>query len=164
MAGGPIFPHCAFPSSGGFPNIHIGTGNNGAIYDEGLGVASSILVDVDWCLRFQMPPALPAGSPKLLLRALASNLLGISGNAIVESLWNNVIFGQDPTTGVLTSEGTNTIAWANVTSANRYRDTYIPLDGISVLPSSEIVMTLHFESTNWTLPVVSTWIPSIIWE
>lgn len=158
---GVTFPHSAFPSSGGFPNFHIGTGNQ-SIYDEGLGVASSILSDVIWYLRFQMPPSLPAGTAKLLLRGLCN--APISGNARVNPKWRMTNPFQDPSTGTLVAEGVQTIAFAHNLNRNIYQDTKFILDGDTVTASGELTMNLTFEAASWTLNYITTWIPSIIWE
>jgi hypothetical protein len=164
MAGGPLFPHSAYPVTAGrvFPNFHVGAGANSK-HDEGLGVEASVGADSIWRLRFQLPPAIPTGTAKLLLRALAN---ATSGNAKVNPKWAKVTAGSDPSSASLNAEGTQTISWA-AGDADDYKDTLVALDAVAIGAGDEkkeIVMDLTFETSSWTLAQVSTWIVSVIWE
>ena len=164
MAGGPLFPHSAYPVTAGrvFPNFHLGAGANSK-HDEGLGVEASVGADSTWRLRFQLPPAIPTGTAKLLLRALAN---ATSGNAKVNPKWAKVAGGADPSSATLNAEGTQTISWA-AGDNDKYKDTLVLLDAVAIAAGDEkkeIVMDLVFETASWTLAQVSTWIASIIWE
>lgn len=168
MAGGPIFPHSAFPVTAGrvFPNFHVGAGANSK-QDEGLGVEASVGADSTWRLRFQMPPALPTGTAKLRLLALAN---ATSGVAKVNPKWVSVAVEEDPSGATLNAEGTSTVTWG-AGDNDQYKELKVNLDadtdeltGAKNGASKEIVMDLVFETTSWTLAQVSTWIASIIWE
>lgn len=161
MAGGPIFPHSVFPVTADrvFPNFHVGAGANSK-QDEGLGVEASVGADSTWRLRFQMPPTLPTGTGKVLLRALAN---AVTGNAKVNPKWVSVAAGEDPSSAALNAEGVQTITWA-AGDADDYKDTKVDLDADTLVASEEVIMDLVFETASWTLAVVSTWIVSIIWE
>lgn len=161
MAGGPIFPRSAYPVTAGrvFPNVHVGAGANSK-HEEGLGVEASVGADAIWRLRFQMPPTLPSGTCKLLLRALAN---ATSNAAKVNPKWASVAAEEDPSGATLQAEGTGTVTWA-AGDNDQYKELKITLDADTPVGGEEIVMDLTFETSSWTLAVVSTWIASVIWE
>ena len=161
MAGGPIFPRSAFPVDGGkvFGNIHVGAGANSK-HEEGLGVMPSVDADATWRLRFQMPPALPTGTGKLRLLALAN---ATSGNAKVNAKWVSVAVEEDPSAATPVAETVSTLTWG-ANDDDEYKELKITLNADTLVASEEVVMDLVFETASWTLAVVSTWIVSIIWE
>ena len=161
MAGGPIFPHSAYPVTADrvFPNFHVGAGANSK-HDEGLGVEASLGADSTWRLRFQMPPSLPTGTGKLRLLALAN---ATSGVAKVNPKWVSVAVEEDPSGATLNAEGTSTVTWSTGDN-DQYKELKVNLDADTLAASEEVVMDLVFETTSWTLAQVSTWIASIIWE
>ena len=161
MAGGPIAYHSAYPATSNrvFPNFHVGKGANSK-RDEGLGVEASVGADSTWELRFQMPPTLPTGTGKLLLRALADATTGVSK---VNPKWRSVAAEEDPTDTALSAEGTTTTTWA-AGDDDQYKEEKITLDADTLVASEVVVMDLVFETTSWTLAKVSTWQAFIIWE
>jgi hypothetical protein len=161
MAGGPIFPHSAFPATAGrvFPNFHIGAGSNSK-HDEGLGVEASVGADSTWRLRFQMPPTLPSGTGKVMLRAQAN---ATSGNAKVNPKWVSVANGEDPSSATLNAEGVQTITWS-AGDADDYKETKVDLNADTLVGGEVVVMDLVFETSSWTLAQVSTWQVFILWE
>lgn len=161
MAGGPIFPHSAFPATSGkvFPNTHIGDGAN-AHRTRGLGVMASVNGDATWMLEFQMPPTLPSGTAKLRLLALAD---ATSGDAKVNPKWASVAVEEDPSSATLNAEGTSTVTWG-ANDDDEYKELKVTLDADTVVGGETVVMALVFETTSWTLAQVSTWVASIIWE
>ena len=161
MAGGPIFPHSAFPVTADrvFPSFHVGAGANSK-HDEGLGVEASVGADSSWRLRFQMPPSLPTGTGKLRLLALAN---ATAGNAKVNAKWASVAVEEDPSSATLNAEGTSTLTWG-AGDADQYKELKVTLDADTIVAGEEVVMDLVFETASWTLAAVSTWIASIIWE
>ncbi len=161
MAGGPIFPHSAFPATAAkvFPNFHVGAGANSK-HDEGLGVMASVDADATWRLRFQMPPTLPTGTGKLRLLALAN---ATSGVAKVNAKWASVAVEEDPSSATLNAETTSTVTWS-AGDDDQYKELKVTLDADTLVAGEEVVMDLVFETTSWTLAQVSTWIASIIWE
>lgn len=162
MAGGPIFPHSAYPVTSGnvFPNFHVGAGANSK-HDEGLGVAASIGADSTWRLRFWMPPSsLPSGTCKLRLLALAN---ATSGSAKVNPKWVSVAPEEDPSGATLNAEGTSTLTWA-AGDNDQYKELKITLDADTPVAGEVIVMDLVFETSSWTLAQVSTWQAAVIWE
>mgnify|MGYP001608093574 FL=1 len=161
MSGGPIFPNSAFPVTAGrvFPNFHVGAGANSK-HDEGMGVEASVGADSTWRLRFQMPPVLPTGTGKLRLLALAN---ATSGNAKVNPKWVSVAVEESPSGATLVAETVQTVTWA-AGDNDQYKSLVVVLDADTLVASEIVVMDLVFETASWTLAVVSTWIPSIIWE
>lgn len=161
MAGGPFFPHSAYPVTAPrvFPNFHVGAGANSK-HDEGLGVEASLGADATWRLRFKMPPVLPTGTPKLDLWALAN---ATANSAKVNPKWASVALEESPSGATLNAEGTQTLTWGSGDN-DQYKQLLVTLDADTVVAGEMIVMDLTFETTNWTLAVVSTWIASIIFE
>lgn len=161
MAGGPIFPNSAIPITADrvFPNIHIGAGANSK-HEEGLGVQASVGADSTWRLRFHFPVALPTGTCKLRLVALANST---SNDAKVNPKWASVAMEEDPSSATLQAEGTSTLTWG-AGDADQYKELKITLDADTPVAGEICVMDLVFETASWTLAVVSTWIPTIIWE
>lgn len=155
-ASGILFPSSAYPATSGqvFPNIYLGNG------DEGLGVRASLSVDATWRLRFQLPPVLPDGSPVLRLLALATTT---SGEAKVNPKWASVAVGENPSTATLAAEGTQTLTWGG-SDSGVYKQIRVPLDANTLVAGEIVAMDLVFETSGWTLTVVSTWIPAILWE
>lgn len=160
MAGGPIFPHSAYPVSANvFPNIHVGAGANSK-HDDGLGVVASLAADAIWRLRFQMPPVLPTGTCKLRMLGLAN---ATSGAAKINPKWVSVAAEESPSGATLVAETTQTVTFA-AGDNDQYKELKVILDGDTVVATEEIVMDLTFETTSWTLAQISTWHVSIIWE
>lgn len=158
MAGGPIFPRSAYPVTSGrvFPNVHAATN----AHQEGLGVEASVGADSIWRLWFQMPPTLPSGTCKLVLRAIAN---ATSGDAKVNPKWKSFATEEDVDSPTLNAEGTTTVTWA-AGDDHQFKEAKINLDADTPVAGEEIVMDLTFETTSWTLAQVSTWVASIIWE
>ena len=161
MAGGPIFPYSTYPVDEGkvFPNIHVGGGASSK-HEEGLGVMASVDADATWRLRFAMPPSLPSGTGKLRLLALAD---ATSGAAKINPKWASVAAGEDASSATLNAEGTSTITWST-NDDDEYQELEVTLDADTLVASEIVVMDLVFETTSWTLAVVSTYVASIIWE
>lgn len=160
MAGGPIFPHSAFPvDTAGrlFPNFYVGGGANSK-QDGGMGVEASLDADAIWRLRFQCPPTLPTGTGKLMLRALAN---ATSGAAKVNPKWASVAASESPSAATLNAEGTTTVTW---TAVDVYMETKVTLDADTLVGGEVVVMDLTFETSSWTLAQVSTWQVYILWE
>jgi hypothetical protein len=161
MAGGPIFPHSAFPATAGraFPGFHVGAGSN-VKRSEGLQVESSVGADTTWELQFQMPPTLPTGTGKLMLRAIAN---AAAGDARVNPKWVSVANGEDPSSATPVAEGVQTISWA-AGDADDYKETKVTLDADTLVGGEVVVMALVFETSSWTLGQVSTLQTFVLWE
>ena len=161
MAGGPIFPHSAYPVDGGrvFANVHVGNGGN-SLHEEGLGLVASVTADATWRLRFQMPPSLPTGTCKLRCLGLAN---ATSGVVHLNPKWNTVAVDEDPSAAGLNAEGTTVVTWVTA-NADAYNEAKITLDATAATASEEIVMDLVFETTTSAVAQTSTWHVSVIWE
>lgn len=162
MAGGPIFPCSAVPVTAGRVFPHIYTGGTNSKLEDTLGVEASVGADATWSLRFQMPPSLPTGTGKLRLLALAN---ATSGAAKVNAKWASVAAEETPdiAAGSLNAEGTGTVTWSTG-DADVYKELKITLDADTLVAGEVVAMDLVFETTSWTLAVVSGWSASIIWE
>lgn len=121
---------------------------------------ASVDGDAIWRLRFAMPPALPTGTCKLKLWALAN---ATSGNAKVNPKWASVAAEEDPSSATLQAETVQTLTWA-AGDNDQYKELLITLDADTPVAGEMIVMDLTFETASWTLAAVSTWIPRVIWE
>lgn len=164
MAGGPLFPHSiSFLKGTGraFPNMHEGGTNTRHI--EGIGIEASLSADTIVELAFQLPKAFPTGTAKLLLREISD--VGATQAAKVNPKWGLATHGENPDTITLTAEGTSTVSLTSAENDELF-DTEITLDANSLTGAEgeELIMDLTFETTGWTLAVVSTWVASIIWE
>lgn len=161
MAGGPIFPHSAYPVTTDrvFANFHVSAGATSK-HDQGLGVQASVGADSIWRLRFWMPPTLPSGTCKLKLWALAN---ATTGTAQVNTKWASGAAEEDPAGLTLNAEGASSLTWG-AGDNDQYKELKITLDADTVVGGEMIVMDLTFETASWTLAQVSTWIAAVIWE
>ena len=110
MAGGPLLPFSVVPVhvTQSYPAIFEGTGGNSE-FDYGLGVLASIASNTVWDLRFWLPPALPTGTMKLILLAMAD---ATSGAAKVNPKWASVARTEKPSSATMNAEGTSTLTWS----------------------------------------------------
>ncbi len=174
MAGGWIPPISAFPVTAGnlFAGFHVGAGANSK-HDEGLQVVASLPADSIWRLRFDMPPVLPSGTPKLRLVALSN---ATSGTARVNPKWVSVAMGVSPSGATLVAEGVtpdstagqagsgDTITWGAGDNDQYVEAKWILNAATAPAANETIVMDLTFETASWTLAQVSTWKPMVGWE
>lgn len=161
MAGGPIFPNSVYPTTlNAFPNFHVGAGSNSK-HEEGLGIAASLGADTIWRLRFHIPPSLPTGTCKLRIISLANADTGV---AKINPKWVSVAMSEDPSAATPVAEGVQTPDWSSGAQSDDYKETKVDLDVDTITASEIVVMDLTFETSSWTLAVVSTHIVSIIWE
>jgi hypothetical protein len=162
MAGGPITPSSTYPADASgrlFPNFYSGGGGNAAPHDEGLGVKASLDSDATWELRFPMPPAIPTGTLKLRLLALANATSGVAKVTIKDA---NVAAGSSPSAAGLTSETQVSLTWSSG-QADKYQESKTALSS-SPNGNDMLVVALTFNTSGWTLAAVSTWLATIIWE
>lgn len=158
--GGPLFPYSAFPTTNNaFANVHVGAGANSK-HEEGMGISASLAADTIWRLRFQMPPALPSGQCKIVIRGMAA---ATANSAKVNPKWASVAAEEDPSAATLNAETVQTVTWA-AGDSDVYKETKVNLDADTPVANEVIVMDLTFETSGWTLNVVSTWQAFIIWE
>ncbi len=176
MAGGPFFPHSAFPVNAGlvFPNFHVGAGATSK-EDEGLGVANAtdLTGDAIWRLRFQMPTTLPTGTATLLVRAIAALE---AGDLSVEPKWASVASDEEPGAATMNTEGpdpdsrvggdgsnadNSTFGWATGDD-DKYIEARWTLNADTVVAAEEIVMDLTIDDGDSDHAAVVTLIVSII--
>lgn len=162
MAGGPIFPSSAVPDTSGEVFPYFLTTNNRT--KEGLGVlsASGLTADRTWHLEFELPPVIPTGTAKLVLKAVAN---ATSGDAKVNPQWAGVDAEEDSFNVSLNAEGTQTITWA-AGDAYVEKELKVTLDADAggINAGEMIKMSLVFEDTGYTLAANSVWKAYIIWE
>lgn len=158
MAGGPLWPHSAYPVTAGsvFPQFYVGGGANSK-WDQGLGVAASIGADSTWALRYMIPPTVPTGTAKLRLLALANASSGAAKVTVQDAV---VAAGSSPSAATLTSETQATLTW---TAVDVYVEAKVTLTPTAVA-NSVWVVNLVYNATGWTLAQTSTWQASLIWE
>lgn len=157
MAGGPVFPHSAFPVTAGnvFPYVYVGGGTNSK-QDVGLGVVGSLGADSTWRLRFKMPTTIPTGTFTFKAWALANASSGVAKYTLK---WANVAAGSSPSGASLSSEAQQTVTWTAVDIYNE--SSFAP--ALTPTANNEIVADLVFNSTGWTLTATSCWIVSVVW-
>ena len=165
MAGGPIFPSSVYLGGAAgnlFPNFYAGAGGNLSAHDEGIGVAASFAAGFGSGtgeLRFQIPPAVPTGTPKLFDRVLAN---ATTGAHVFTFLAGQVSGGGNPSAVTLTSQGQNTVSF-NANSADTYNDTKTTI-ALTPVANNMLVVALSINSGGNTLAAVATHVVSLIWE
>lgn len=159
MAGGPIAPSSVYlggASGNLFPNFYAGGGGNASAHDEGIGVVASLGSDATAELRFPIPPSIPSGTLKLMMRAIGAGAntakLTVSDNACGS--------GTSPSGLTLSAEAQSSITF---TSADQYLDTKVTLT-TSPSANQSLVVAVKFQTTGWTVSVVTTWLFWILWE
>lgn len=160
MAGGPIAPSSVYlggASGNLFPNFYSGAGGNAAPVDEGIGVVASLAANAVAQLRFAMPPAIPSGTLKLMVRMLANATTGTVKFTVSDKSCGS---GVSPSALTLTAETQST---ANITAADQYTDVKVPLTTVPN-PNDDLVVALTFDSTGWTLAQVLTCLVWVLWE
>lgn len=167
MAGGPIYPSSVDYGTSGdlFPNLYQGAGANAAPNEWGHGVVASLAADRTLSLRFPMPPAIPSGTLKLRILALANSTanaakLTVSDGAATPAASPGA--GGNPSAVTLTAETQTTFTWA-ASENDRYKEQKVTLTTVP-LANDQLVVAVKFQTTGWTLAVVGTFIFSIIWE
>lgn len=161
MAGGAIFPYSAYPVTAAklFPNIHVGAGANSK-HEEGLAVMASLDADAIWRLRFVCPPALPTGTGKLRIRALAN---ATTGAAKINPKWASVAAEEAPDVATLQAEGVGTITWSTGDN-DQYKVLDTVLDADTLVADEIVVMDLTMTTSGWTLAQVMTFQAYIVWS
>jgi hypothetical protein len=162
MAGGPLLPSSIYlggASGSLFPNVNIPTANtNGAGAFESVGVVASLAADAAAVLQFNMPPsALPTGTLKLRILALASASAGVAKLTIMDG---HTSPGSNIGAATLSTETQVSKTW---TTADVIVETKVTL---TASPAAADIVTVlaTFNTSGWTLAAVSTWQFSLIWE
>lgn len=159
MAGGPISPSSVYLGGAGgnlFPNFYAGGGGNASAHDEGIGVVGSLGSDVVAELRFPMPPSIPSGTLKLMMRAIGAG----ANTAKVTVSDNSCGSGASPSGLTLNAETQSSISFS---SADQYIDTKVALT-TSPSANDSLVVAVTFNHTSWSVTVVTTWLFWVLWE
>lgn len=154
MPGGPIFPRSTMPITSGKVFSHV----YGS--DRGLGVMASLNGDAIWRLRFEMPPVMPTGTLKLVLRMRAN---ATTGSVKLNPKWAMVAVGEDPAVATVTAEGVQTVTWASG-DASKYKEVKVTLDAVTPEVGNVLAMDLTAETSGWTLAATLLVIAYLIWE
>lgn len=162
MAGGPIGPSSVYlggASGNLFPNFYAGAGGNASAHDEGIGVVASLGANAVAELRFPMPPSIPTGTLKLMVRCLANATTGTAKFTVSD---NNCGDSTSPSGLTLTDESQSTVTWSTGDN-DKYKDTKVTLSTTPAANSS-LVVALTFNNTGWTLAQVLTALVWVLWE
>lgn len=126
---------------------------------------ASLSADATVSLRFHVPPVLPSGTLKLRILALANATSGAAKLTVSDGVATPAsapASSGNPSAVTLTSESQTTITWT--TSENdRYKEAKVTLTAAPVA-NDVLVVAVKFQTTSWTLAVISTYIISLIWE
>ena len=161
MAGGPILPSSVYlggASGNLYPNFYIpATNTNGAGALEGIGVVASLGSDATAVLQFNMPEAIPSGTLKLRLLAMANATSGVAKLTVKDK---NAAAGASLGTTTLNSETQTSQTWATADILVENKVT------LTSTPSANDILTVAivFNTSSWTLAAASTWQASIVWE
>jgi len=159
MADGPVHPCSIVFDTDGlcFPNNQIGATTGRVI--AGVGVADSLSGDTVLKLLFEMPQSLPTGTAKLRIIGIAEG----TGNAKINPAWKGLATGEDFDPASLNVETVQTLTIATAGVGTELKVTLdADVDGVNA--DEYIYMEVTFETSSWTLAVVSTFLFSIIWE
>lgn len=161
MATGPITPFPPYLGTTGnlFPKFFPGAGGNASSHRFGIGVIASLASDVTAELTFAMPPAIPAGQLKLMVRALALATLGVAKLTVSDGTAGA---GADPSAVTLTPETQATFTWGPATSGV-FIDNKISL---SATPGGNdcLIVAATFNTTGWTLAQEACFLFWVLWE
>jgi hypothetical protein len=163
MTYGPIYPCSAVPITTDrvFDYVYAGASSSGVKYENLMGVQASVGADATWALMYEMPGTIPSGTLKLRLRARANTA---TNSAKVNPKWVAVAMGAAPDAATVVAEGTNTLTWA-ASDNDKYKELKISLVATTLPTAGQIlVMNLVFETSGWTLNVISGWHAPLIWE
>jgi hypothetical protein len=122
--------------------------------------AASLGADSVLELLFEMPQALPTGTAKLRILAIAD---ATAGDSKVNPAWASLAVGEDYDTISVTAEGVDTNTWATGDDEELI-ERIITLDADTIVADEIVVMRITFTTASWTLAQISTWNFSIIWE
>jgi hypothetical protein len=160
MAGGPLSPSSVYlggASGNLFPYFFTGSGANAASTEEGIGVIASLGADAVAQLRFPMPPTIPSGTLKLMVRMLTS---AASGTAKFTVSDNSCGSGTSPSGLTLTAETQSSVTF---TVASQYLDVKVTLTTTPAANDS-LVVAITFNHTSWTLAQILSCAVWVLWE
>ncbi len=153
----PISTYIAGTAGNAYAGYYSGGGGNAAAVEEGIGVVASLGADVAVHYRFPMPPTIPSGTLKLMVRGLASATTGNAKFTVSDGAVSN---GSSPSAVSLTSETQSSVTW---TAVDIYMDTKVTLT-TAPTANQALVVALTFNHTSWTLAAASVWQVWVLWE
>ncbi len=168
MSGGPIFPNSLYlggASGNLFSSFYIGAGGNAAPTEEGVGVIASLASNAVAQLRFHIPPAVPTGTLKLRIVALANATSGAAKITVSDGVATPATSPSasgNPSAATLTAETQTTITWA-ASENDRYKEAKVTLSA-SPAGNDVLVVAVTFNTSGWTLAQTGTFIFTLIWE
>jgi hypothetical protein len=168
MAGGAIAPISAYPLDAAkvFPNIHVTASN--AQHVEGCGVMASLDAEATWQLVFELPPADPSGTLKLVLASIAD--VAATQSAYLRVLWIARANGEsmDLAEASLNDEHSGGDLEIEHTTAedDDFIITKVTLDADTITYGTDhfLLVNVVLKNTSWDLAVVWTFLPYLIWE
>src|SRR5438552_2254685 len=163
MASGALYPSSIVYVTSGLvgPAVHVGAASTGLRRTRGIQVvaAADLSANADVEMTFDMPPALPSGTGKLIL---LGRTVG-TGNAIILVSWVSVAIGEDPSAATLLSEGNQTLTVVGGDS-DKFLRLKTTLDADTLTADEIVCMRLRFvratSQLNRLLPVT----PSRRWK
>lgn len=168
MAGGPIAPIAAYPLDAGkvFPNIHTTASNPQHI--EGCGVMASLSGEATWQLVFELPPADPSGTLKLVLASIAD--VAATQSAYLRVLW--IARAAAETFALAEASLNDEHSGGDLEIEHTTADddemviTKVTLDADTIAYGTDqfLLMNIVLKNTSWDIAVVWTFLPYLIWE
>jgi hypothetical protein len=163
LASGALYPSSlVFVTSGLVgPAVHVGAATTGLRRTRGIRVvaAADLSANADVEMTFDMPPALPSGTGKLILIGRTQG----TGDAKIDVSWASVAIGEDPSAATLLSEGTTTITVAGGDS-DKFLRAKVTLDADTLVADEIVAMRLRFLTSGWTLNQPLTVLAYMRWE
>ena len=161
MSGGPVLPSSIYlggASGNLFPNFYIpATNTNAAGAFEAVGVIATLGADAPCVMQFNMPEAIPSGTCKLRILAMANATSGVAKLTVSDGA-TSAASNIGATTLTAETQFSQTWATADILVENKITLTTVPT-------ANQILTVLAtFNTTGWTLAATSAWQFSVVWE
>lgn len=144
-----------------FPGKHVG-GTVGRVI-SGHQVMAALDGDASLELLFPLPATNPGGTLKLMTTSIAD----VAGTTVgkMNPAWEAIAATESLDQAVPTAEGVETPSHTTTLDDDAVV-TLTTLDSDTVVYGTDrfIQMSIKFETSGWTLAVVSTWLFELIWE
>lgn len=165
MAGGPVYAFSEYVGGAGnllFPHLYVGGGANAAKDMEGYAAIASLSSDATAEFHYQIPEALPTGTPNILFRCRAPATAGVAKWTVSDA---RVANGSDPSAATLQAETQSSLTWA-AGDTDKIKDVLVPLTALPLVLTARdiLVCAFKFQTLGWTLAQVMNWgRPTLIW-
>jgi hypothetical protein len=163
MASGFLYPWGIYPVTSG-KVWGAGLFGSGPHTVMPISVMASLNGDATVKCRWDFPKTLPTGQLKLSVLALAA----VTGahSAKINPKWASVAVNEteSPDGFTMNAEGTTTITWGGSGGANEFKETIITLDADTPVAGEVLCMEAVFETSSWTVDVISGYNLRIFWE